>query len=345
MTISDLPLSFDLLKSFNIYFQTTIQFALNESPFLDQVLGYHLGWYDQNGKPTQYNRGKQIRPLLNLLSCGAYGGNTDDVLSMASAIELLHNFSLIHDDIMDDSHQRRGRDSVWRIWGQSQAINAGDGAYGLSFQLMAEADINPQTIVYAQRLLSKACVDTVYGQMLDISFEDREFVTSDEYVQMTSLKTGPLLGAALGGGALFAGASWQIAQELDVIGRNLGVAFQIQDDILGIWGKTEQTGKSTDDDLTAKKKSFPIIWALENLPETASKEIQLLYQNEAPLSPEITSKIRAILDNDGVEEAISANVQGRYDQLVNDLERYYPNPSAYRSELFNIVAFIVNRPF
>jgi geranylgeranyl diphosphate synthase type I len=348
MTISNLPLSFDLLQNFNLYFQNAIQAALTASPFLDQILGYHLGWYDQDGAETQYNRGKQIRPLLNLLSCGAYGGDAADTLPLASAIELLHNFSLIHDDIMDDSVQRRGRDSVWRIWGENQAINAGDGAYGLSFQLLADAEaptISPQTIVYAQRILSKACVDTVYGQMLDISFEDREFVTSAEYVQMTSLKTGPLLGAALGGGALYAGATWEVAQALCAIGRDLGVAFQIQDDILGIWGNTEQTGKSTDDDLTAKKKSFPIIWALENLPTSTTQKLRTLYQNEAPLAPEITSNIRDMLDDGGVEEAISTEVQGRYDALVNALETYYPKKSDYRSELFKIVAFIINRPF
>ena len=348
MTISDLPLSFDLPKNFNIYFQNSIQNALTESPFLDQILGYHLGWYDKDKKPTQYNRGKQIRPLLNLLSCGAYGGNADDALSMSAAIELLHNFSLIHDDIMDNSEQRRGRDSVWHIWGRNQAINAGDGAYGLSFQLLADAElptIQPQTIIYAQRLLSKACVDTVYGQMLDISFEDREMVSSAEYVQMTSLKTGPLLGAALGGGALFAGAPWPVAQSLSTIGRDLGVAFQIQDDILGIWGDTQQTGKSADDDLTAKKKSFHVIWAMENLPQSATQELHTLYQNDAPLSPEITNNIRTILDEGGVQEAISAVVQGRYDTLVNALETYYPKKSVYRSELFSIIAFIVNRPF
>lgn len=348
MTISDLPLSFNLLKSFNIYFQNAIQTALTDAPFLDQILGYHLGWYDQDKNSTQFNRGKQIRPLLSLLSCGAYGGDADDAFPIASAIELLHNFSLIHDDIMDVSEQRRGRDSVWHIWGQNQAINAGDGAYGLSFQLLADAElptIRPQIILYAQRILSKACVDTVYGQMLDISFEDRELVSSAEYVQMTSLKTGPLLGAALGGGALFAGASWEVAQALSAIGRDLGVAFQIQDDILGIWGDTQQTGKSADDDLTAKKKSFPIIWAMENLPESENQELHSLYQNEAPLSSEITSNIRAILDEGGVEEAISAEVQGRYETLVNTLQTYYPKKSAHRSELFKIIAFIVNRPF
>jgi geranylgeranyl diphosphate synthase type I len=195
-----------------------------------------------------------------------------------------------------------------------------------------------------ERILSKACVDTVKGQMLDVSFEDRNDVHADDYRLMTVLKTGPLLGASLAGGALFAGASAAQADTLIEIGRNLGVAFQIQDDILGIWGKPEQTGKSAGDDLTAKKKSLPVLWALENLPEKTRAELRDLYRHASPLPPAITGRIREILTTAGVREVIQAEAQRYYVQVVEGLQAQYP-PSVYRDELLRLVTFIVNRGY
>ncbi|MBI5927961.1 MAG: polyprenyl synthetase family protein [Chloroflexi bacterium] len=341
-------LSASLLTTFNDYYQRTIQKHLNDSPLLESMLGYHLGWLDAEGHPAKINPGKQIRPLLTLLSCGAMGGQPEDALAMAAGIELIHNFSLIHDDVMDNSDLRRGRPTVWKQWGVNQAINAGDGAYGISFQMVAETDVpnlDPQTIVYAERILAKACVDTVKGQMLDISFESRDDVQADEYRLMVELKTGPLLGAALAGGAIFAGAPISQADTLVAIGRHLGIAFQIQDDVLGIWGKPEETGKSASDDLTAKKKSLPILWAYEHLAADVVVELRELYQHPAPLPTDITARLYDILTADGVQEAIQAEAQSHYTEVVQGLETQYPTPSDYRDELFNIVAFIVNRAY
>ncbi|PJF38884.1 MAG: hypothetical protein CUN55_15990, partial [Phototrophicales bacterium] len=294
-----------LLSDFNDYFQTSVRHSLHNWTMLQTMLGYHLGWNSIDGTPQQSNPGKQIRPLLALLSCGASGGDPQSAWPMAAAIEMLHNFSLIHDDVMDISEKRRGREAVWKIWGTNQAINVGDGAYGLSFQLLADAEnAEPQTIVYAQRILSKACVDTVYGQMLDISFEDRDDVTSAEYIQMVGLKTGPLLGAALAGGALFAQRPYEEALALAEIGREVGVIFQMQDDILGIWGQTAKTGKSANDDLTAKKKSYPIIWALENLAPQYQQMIKDWYSLPAPLPIHITKQMRQLLTEQNVEQSI-----------------------------------------
>lgn len=346
MTNTPENLATDLLKDFNQYFQTSITNSIDEWKMMLQMLGYHLGWTDPDGTPNRTPAGKQIRPLLALLSCGASGANPQNAMALATAIELLHNFSLIHDDVMDVSEKRRGRTTVWSIWGVNQAINAGDGAYGLSFQLLAESDYpEARTIVQAQRIVSKACVDTVYGQMLDISFETRNDVSSDEYIQMVGLKTGPLLGAALAGGALFAGKALEHATQLDKIGREIGVVFQMQDDILGIWGESEKTGKSADDDLTAKKKSFPIIWALENLPKDSTQEITALYQEEAPLPDKTTTRLRNILTDGSVKVAISKAIQARYEALISNLNSLYPDESLYRDELLKILAFIINRAY
>ncbi len=344
MNTSHQSLTTQLLTDFNARFQTTVRNNLQHWTMLQTMLGYHLGWNDAAGQPQSTNPGKQVRPLLTLLSCGACGGNPQAAWPMAAGIEMLHNFSLIHDDVMDVSEKRRGRDAVWTIWGVNQAVNVGDGAYGLSFQLLADApDANPQAVVYAQQILSKACVDTVYGQMLDISFETRADVSSAEYVQMVGLKTGPLLGAALGGGALFAGRTIDDALALVQIGRDLGVIFQMQDDILGIWGQSAQTGKSADDDLTAKKKSYPIIWALENLEPQHTNIINDLYSLPAPLSAETTSTLRQLLSEQQVNRAITHDIENRYHEVVDDLARYYPIENDYQAELLNLVEFIIRR--
>lgn len=343
MDTSHQSLVTQLLADFNTHFQTTVRADLHDWTMLQTMLGYHLGWNDPDGNALQLNPGKQVRPLLTMLSCGASGGDPRVSWPLAAGIEMLHNFSLIHDDVMDVSEKRRGRDAVWTVWGVNQAINVGDGAYGLSFQLLAEAAADPQAVVYTQQILSKACVDTVYGQMLDISFENRTDVTSAEYVQMVGLKTGPLLGAALGGGALFAGRPHEDAINLVQIGRALGVIFQMQDDILGIWGQSDQTGKSADDDLTAKKKSYPIIWALENLDNRYTQEITASYSLPAPLSPETTSKLRLLLTEQQVNRAITEDIEKRYDVVVDQLARFYPTDNAYRTELLNLVEFIIRR--
>lgn len=346
--MSNQNLSVSLLTTFNDYYQRTIQKHLIDSPLLEAMLGYHLGWLDAEGHPAKINPGKQIRPLLTLLSCGAMGGKPEDVLAMAAAIELIHNFSLIHDDVMDHSDLRRGRPTVWNLWGVNQAINTGDGAYGLSFQIVAETEVpnlDPRVIVHAERILAKACVDTVKGQMLDISFESRDDVQADEYRLMVELKTGPLLGAALAGGAIFAGTPISQAETLISIGRHLGIAFQIQDDVLGIWGKPEETGKSASDDLTAKKKSLPILWAYEHLTPMVVSELHELYQHPAPLPADITTRLYDILTAEGVREAIQGEAQKHYTEVVNGLEAQYPISSDYRDELFKIVAFVVNRAY
>jgi len=336
-----------LLSQFNVYYQKSILVQLEKSPFLARALGYHHGWNDAEGGPLNAHPGKQIRPLLTLLSCGAMGSPPDNAHSMAAAIELIHNFSLIHDDVMDVSDTRRGRTTVWRIWGENQAINVGDGAYGLSFLLLAEAekdlpDVDPRIIVHGERMLARACVDTVTGQIMDISFEERDEVSSDEYTTMVGLKTGPLLGAALGGGAMFGGATIEQADKLETIGRRLGVAFQIQDDILGIWGDPDETGKANTDDLTHKKKSLPVLWALENLSGAAESALRELYAAEAPLPEASARRIQEILTRENVREAVGAVAQSHYEAVIEGLQEVYPD-SEYRDELLNIAALIVNR--
>ncbi|MCI0712510.1 MAG: polyprenyl synthetase family protein [Chloroflexi bacterium] len=336
-------ISLDLLKLFQGYYQNTIRTHLEDFPILSTMLGYSMGWNDVQGNPEPNSGGKQLRPLLTLLSATAMDGFVENALPLASAIELIHTFSLIHDDVMDNSAMRRGRPSVWNVWGVNQAINAGDGAYGLSFQLLADAEysLDIRRVLRAEAMLGNACVDTVQGQMLDISFEDRETVSVGEYTTMTSLKTGPLIGLAMAGGALLAGADLETVNALDITGRTLGVAFQIQDDILGIWGDPEKTGKANVDDLVQKKKSLPVLWALENV---QNEQLHQLYQEPAPLSLETTKAIYDILTAHEVRRVVEEEADRHYQTVVRDIRHYYPDNET-RAEMLTIVDFIVNRNF
>lgn len=332
-----------LLADFQDYYQQTIRDHLDAFPELSIILGYQMGWNDTEGSPASDSSGKQLRPLLALLSAAAMEGDPALALPLGSAIELIHTFSLIHDDVMDNSDTRRGRPSVWKVWGVNQAINAGDGAYGLSFQLLADAnypaDLDLRRVLQAEAMLGRACVDTVHGQMMDIDFEAREIVSVAEYTQMTGLKTGPLIGLALAGGALLADADQETVDALDETGRLLGVAFQIQDDILGIWGDPTKTGKTNIDDLVQKKKSLPVLWALESV---ADNNLHSLYQQPAPLSLDATKAIYDILTANHMREIVEAEAHKHYETVVSNIRHYYPDNAA-RADILDIVEFVINR--
>jgi len=228
-----------------------------------EMVAYHLGWTDDGAGA----KGKRIRPLLTLLCCAAAKGVWRDALPAASAVELVHNFSLVHDDIQDKSRERRGRPTLWTRWGIAQAINTGDALLVLSrlsaFRLRASGHPAP-TVLEVQRTLDEACLHLTKGQHLDLAFEDRDRVGVAEYMEMIEGKTAALIAAATSAGAALARAAPRVLDAYREFGRNLGLAFQIQDDILGIWGAPAVTGKPAGDDLIARKKTLPVLHGLEN---------------------------------------------------------------------------------
>lgn len=237
------------------------------------MLEYHLGWVtDEAGNPPPSASGKRIRPLLCLLSCAAAGGEWEQALPMAAAIELLHNFSLIHDDIQDNSPLRRGRPTLWVKWGEAQAINAGDAMFTLAHlaphELTARG-ISPAVALAALKDFDLTCLKLTHGQYLDMSFEGRQHITANEYLEMIEAKTSVLIAAAAKVGALLAGADEARVNHFYEYGRNLGLAFQVQDDLLGIWGDPSLTGKSAATDLEKRKKSLPVVYGLEHSTEFA----------------------------------------------------------------------------
>jgi geranylgeranyl diphosphate synthase, type I len=237
------------------------------------MLHYHLGWVDVDFKPAQSDSGKRIRPVLTLLCCAASSGEWRTALPAAAAVELLHNFSLIHDDIEDNDPVRRGRPTLWKLCGTAQAINAGDALYTLAHTALnglIEYNIPAERILAARQRFDRACLVLTQGQHLDLGFESRSSVNEAEYLRMVYGKTAALIEAACGLGALVNGSD--LTAHYENFGRELGLAFQIQDDLLGIWGDPEITGKPAGNDLRNHKKSLPVAYGLGR-----SEELRRLY--------------------------------------------------------------------
>jgi geranylgeranyl diphosphate synthase type I len=232
------------------------------TPELQEMITYQMGWTGENAGPKA--EGKQLRGLFCLLVCQAAGGDWQDALPAAAAIELIHNFSLIHDDIEDNDQLRRGRPTVWKMWGEAQAINTGDAMFALAnASLLNLAEKVPlSAVLEAGKRFHTTCLRLTQGQHLDIAFEDLDLIELETYWQMVGGKTAALLAFSMEAGALCAGADQDIVTHYHDFGRNLGIAFQIKDDILGIWGEEERTGKSTTGDLVSRKKTLPVLYGL-----------------------------------------------------------------------------------
>ncbi len=247
-------------KLLNDVVLTTDQPGLAE---MHAMLAYHMGWQGDGAGPEA--RGKRIRPILLLLSAASTGADWQRALPAAAAVELLHNFSLVHDDIQDHSPLRRGRPTLWALWGVAQAINAGDTLFTLShLALLKLAENTSESITLkGLKILDEACLALTQGQYLDLSYENRLDLSLVDYWPMVGGKTAALLSCCTELGALAAGSDAAVCARYRDFGRYLGLAFQALDDLLGIWGDEALTGKSAESDLAAGKKSLPILFGLE----------------------------------------------------------------------------------
>ncbi|MGH3411775.1 MAG: polyprenyl synthetase family protein [Marmoricola sp.] len=225
------------------------------------VTSYHLGWCDAEGRPVESNPGKAVRPGLVLLASEAVCGSPGPGVPGAVAAELVHNFSLVHDDLMDRDTERRHRPTVWSVWGEATAVLVGDAMASLAHEVLSETE-SP----YAQRAaraLDLAVRELIRGQVLDVAFERRNDVRLAECLDMAAGKTGALLAVSAELGAILAGAAEPVAAAYRRYGAELGLAFQLVDDLLGIWGWPERTGKPVYSDLRARKKTMPVVWSIE----------------------------------------------------------------------------------
>jgi geranylgeranyl diphosphate synthase type I len=248
---------------------------------IHEMIAYHLGWNQAGAE------GKRVRPVFTLLCCAAVSGSWEQALPAASAIEWLHNFSLIHDDIQDQSTTRRGRETLWAREGIAQAINTGDAVFALArltTQRLLELGVPSEVTLQVIARLDQACLELTIGQHLDIAFEGRQQVVEKEYLAMIAGKTGALLDAACSVGALIGGANKDAIKQYSQFGRNVGLAFQMYDDLLGIWGDSESTGKPAGDDILSHKKTLPILFGIENSPTVRALWMEDLEQEEKLLA-------------------------------------------------------------
>ncbi len=233
--------------------------------FLFDMLRYHLGWLDADFQPVESYAGKRLRPLLVLLTCEAQGGDWQQALPAAAAVELLHNFTLIHDDIEDEDRTRRGRPTLWALWGVAQAINAGDALCAISYSTVLrlyECAVPPERVVRAVKSFTRGFMRVTEGQTFDIAFEHDREVTEETYLAMVAGKTAALLGLSCELGGIVAGVAEETLVSLLEFGGALGLAFQMQDDLLGLWGDPQRTGKPAGADLRHRKKTLPILHGL-----------------------------------------------------------------------------------
>jgi geranylgeranyl diphosphate synthase type I len=264
--------------------ETSLQSFVESLPFpnsaaLKEMLTYHMGWADQG------RRGKRIRPLLMLLIANAFKRQTMTVMPAAVAIELLHNFTLIHDDIEDQSSLRHGRQTLWKKFGAAQAINAGDALFSIAqlSMLTLKNTCGETAGLKAAFRLNETCLHLTQGQYLDMAFEHQTSVNTSQYLTMIRGKTAALISLTAELGGIATHQPDPINQRLADFGENLGLAFQTQDDIIGIWGDPAITGKSAASDLISRKKSLPIIYGLENCPTFLKKwETETITKKNAP---------------------------------------------------------------
>lgn len=308
-----------------------------------EMLTYHMGWTGEGAGPEA--AGKRIRPLLLLLcasavSSGAEGGDEtwQFALPAAAAIELVHNFSLVHDDIQDNSPKRRGRDTTWVKWGAPMAINVGDALFVMSNQAIIDLKQNypAEVVVKAAEILHNTCLDLTRGQFLDMSYEERNDLGVEDYWPMISGKTAALLAACCQIGALLGGADDELQEVYRSYGHYLGLAFQVQDDILGIWGDEAVTGKSAASDLVEGKNSLPVLIGLGKKGQFAERWAR------GPIQPgEVEEAARLLAGEGGYGEAKEASIQ-MTDMAINSLREADPQGEAGEA-LFELTNRLLNR--
>jgi len=283
-----------------------------ETPNFYGQMRYHLGWVDADFALVTANPGKLIRPTLLLLAyeaSGAHGfhgehnearGTSNHLaraLPAAAALELTHNFTLIHDDIEDGDEERRHRATLWKLWGIPQAINTGDGLFALSRLALwgvLDQGVESSIAVRLGALLDRACLVIAEGQYLDISFEQRQAVSVVLYIDMIRRKTAELMACAAEMGALLSTSNEDTIARMRHFGEAIGIAFQVRDDLLGIWASSEESGKTRAGDIYRRKKSLPILHALEHAGDADRHALRNIYTQNQTISESQVQEVLAI---------------------------------------------------
>ena len=309
-------------------------------PRMRRVAAYHFGWVEADGSPTAGPPGgKALRPAMALLSGRAAGAETARVVPAAVAVEFVHAFSLLHDDVMDNDRMRRHRPAAWTVFGVPAAILAGDALLALAEEVLL--DRGTTGAHRAARCIAATTRRLIAGQALDLGFETRSDVSLDECTVMSMDKTAALFACSCSIGAVLAEAPNRLALALSGFGEDLGVAFQLVDDLLGIWGRPEVTGKPVLNDLRSRKKSLPVTAAL-GAGTPASARLAELYARPDPLTEDELVAAAALIEEAGgrawAESAADARLAAAEARLAAaDI------PDDVRAEFLAIGRFVTDR--
>jgi geranylgeranyl diphosphate synthase type I len=301
-----------------------------------EMLTYHMGWTGEGSGPDA--TGKRIRPLMVLLCAAACGASWQLALPAAAAVELVHNFSLVHDDIQDNSDKRRGRSTVWVKWGAPMAINVGDALFVMSNQAIIDLKENypAEIVVKAAEILHNTCLELTRGQFLDMSYEKTDELVVEDYWPMIAGKTAALLSACCHLGSLLGGADEAKQDAYRSFGHYLGLAFQVQDDILGIWGDETVTGKSAASDLIEGKKSLPVLAGLSARGKFAER------WKQGPIHAGEVQELARLLASEGGYEAASEAAKQMTDLALMNLRGADPQGEAGEA-LFKLADKLLKR--
>lgn len=313
-----------------------------------RLLRYHLGWIDQQGDPvdTSVSQGKALRPTLCLFACEALASEYSRALPASAALELIHNFSLIHDDIQDQDVERRHQPTVWHLWGIPKAIWSGNAMQctgDLALLDVAGANVPATTAVRVSDILTESYLEMIQGQCMDLDFESRTDIKADEYLYMIACKTGALIRSALQIGALLATEDAATVNAFAEFGNHLGQAFQIRDDYLGIWGDQATLGKATGNDIRRRKKSYPVVYALERASGQAMEDLLRIYGQEE-LEEDDVQRVLAVLDEVGSQEQSQRVTEAAAARALESL-RPVSLPQWAQTEAEDLVDFLARREY
>ena len=294
-----------------------------------EMVSYHFGWDGSVTVP-----GKRLRPLILILAYASLNGKVDHAFQAASALEIFHNFTLVHDDIQDQGEMRHGHPALWTKFGIPLAINVGNYLSGLSQSMIGRLpDIFPvESRLIALNEFQDATLGVIEGQQLDIQYEKMDHITVDDYINMISLKTAKLFSVSFALAAILAGYEEEFVRKLAHIGENLGLGFQIQDDYLGIWGNQIETGKSISTDLLTRKKTFPAVTGLTN-----STEFQALWDNKTENDQEQLSAMKNFLERVEVKKETLNLARAYYIEAQTQLNELLPVENEFSEELLTLV--------
>jgi geranylgeranyl diphosphate synthase type I len=344
-TITALP---DAFSRYRTQLDDALRAAIGDQdhPLYD-MLRYHMGWQDETGRAIDVGTGKGVRPALCLFACEAVGGSWKTALPAAVAIELIHNFSLIHDDIQDGDKERRHRPTVWYIWGHSHGMNAGVAMNVLANRVLApngSSSLPAEMALQVSSILTSACREMIEGQVLDLGFEQRSTVRVSDYLTMIGKKTGALLESSLHMGAVIGTDDSRFIKAMSAFGTEIGFMFQVRDDMLGIWGVQDKTGKPTGSDIHRRKKSLPIVHALETAEGSARERLLSIYRAHKPLTETDIADVISIMDELDTAGFCSSLAKEHGELGLQALSEAELGPKA-RAECEEMTAFLLERDY